>query len=63
MQLVSPPGRYEAVDDFERVFAAQNKQRPDGLYVPAASPLMTANPKNHRELRVIKQRLLLMHGS
>ena len=24
-----------AADDFERVFAALNKERPDGLYVPA----------------------------
>ena len=31
-------------DDFERVFAALNKERPDGLYVPG-DPLMTANQK------------------
>ena len=33
-----------AADDFERVFAALNKQRPDGLYVPGGS-LMAANRK------------------
>ena len=33
-----------AADDFERVFAALNKQRPDGLYV-SPSPLMNANQK------------------
>ena len=33
-----------AVDDFEKVFAALNKQRPDGLYV-TGSPLMGANRK------------------
>jgi ABC-type uncharacterized transport system substrate-binding protein len=33
-----------AADGFERVFAALNKQRPDGLYVPG-SPLMGANRK------------------
>jgi putative ABC transport system substrate-binding protein len=31
-------------DGFERVFAALNKERPDGLYVPAG-PLMNANQK------------------
>ena len=31
-------------DGFERVFAALNKQRPDGLYVPGG-PLMDANQK------------------
>jgi putative tryptophan/tyrosine transport system substrate-binding protein len=30
-------------DDFERVFAALNTERPDGLYVPAGGPLMFAN--------------------
>jgi putative ABC transport system substrate-binding protein len=33
-----------AVNDFEKVFAALNKQRPDGLYV-TGSPLMGANRK------------------
>jgi putative tryptophan/tyrosine transport system substrate-binding protein len=33
-----------AADDFERVFAAMGKQRPDGLYVPGGS-LMRANQK------------------
>ena len=35
-----------AADDFDRVFAALNKQRPDGLYVlPGGGPLMGANRK------------------
>ena len=34
-----------AADDFERVFAALIKQRPDGLYVPGGGPLMFANEK------------------
>ena len=33
-----------AADDFEKVFAALSKERPDGLYVPAG-PLMNANQK------------------
>ena len=32
-------------DDFERVFAALSKQRPDGLYVAGGGPLMSANRK------------------
>jgi putative ABC transport system substrate-binding protein len=32
-------------DDFEKVFAALNKQRPDGLYVHGRGPLITANVK------------------
>ena len=32
-------------DGFEKVFAALNKQRPDGLYVPGGGQLMRANEK------------------
>jgi putative ABC transport system substrate-binding protein len=32
-------------DGFEKVFAALNKERPDGLYVPARGSLMAANEK------------------
>jgi len=32
-------------DGFERVFAALNKERPDGIYVSAGGPLMRANQK------------------
>jgi putative ABC transport system substrate-binding protein len=34
-----------AAEDFDKVFAAITKWRPDGLYVPAAGPVMTANQK------------------
>jgi putative tryptophan/tyrosine transport system substrate-binding protein len=44
-----------AVDDFEKVFAALNKQRPDGLYV-TGSPLMGANRKGIADF-AIKSRL------
>ena len=37
--LTIQPWEVRAADDFERVFAAINKQRPDGLYVPGG-PLM-----------------------
>ena len=33
-----------AADDFERIFASLNKQRPDGLYV-SSTPLINANEK------------------
>ena len=42
--LTIQPWEVRAADDFERVFAALNKQRPDGLYVPGG-PLMINNPK------------------
>jgi len=44
-----------AADDFEKVFAAINKQRPDGLYVPA-SLLMFSNQKRIAGL-ALKNRL------
>ena len=34
-----------AVDDFDKVFAALNKQRPDGLYPLTVGPLMRPNQK------------------
>jgi putative ABC transport system substrate-binding protein len=34
-----------AVDDFEKVFAALNKQRPDGLYALTAGGVMRPNQK------------------
>jgi putative ABC transport system substrate-binding protein len=42
-------------DDFKRVFAALNKQRPDGLYVPIG-PLLFANRKQIADL-ALKSRL------
>jgi putative ABC transport system substrate-binding protein len=44
-----------AVDGFEKVFAALNKQRPDGLYV-VAGPVMNANQKRIAGL-ALKSRL------
>ena len=32
-------------DDFDRVFAAMSKERPDGLYVPLAGPVINTNGK------------------
>ena len=42
--LTLQPWEVRSADDFERVFAALNKQRPDGLYVPTGT-LMGFNGK------------------
>ena len=44
LRLTLQPWEVRDADGFEKVFAALNKQRPDGLYVPAG-PLMGANRK------------------
>ena len=49
-----------AADDFDRVFAAMGKQRPDGLYV-SAGPLMNANRKRIADF-ALKSRLPAMYG-
>jgi putative ABC transport system substrate-binding protein len=49
-------------DDFEKVFAALNKQRPDGLYVPGGGQLMNANVKRIAGL-ALKSRLPSMYGN
>jgi putative tryptophan/tyrosine transport system substrate-binding protein len=38
--LTIQPWEVRAADDFEKVFAALNKERPDGLYVAGGSPIM-----------------------
>ena len=48
--LTIQPWEVRAADGFERVFAAINKQRPDGLYV-SGGPLMSANQKRIAALR------------
>jgi len=40
LKLTIQPWEIRAVDDIEKVFVALNKQRPDGLYVIYAGPLM-----------------------
>ena len=44
LKLTLQPWEVRAADGFEKVFAALNKQRPDGLYV-LAGPVMSANGK------------------
>jgi putative ABC transport system substrate-binding protein len=45
LRLTIQPSEIRAVDDFEKVFAALNKQRPDGLYALTAGPIMRPNGK------------------
>ena len=45
LKLTIQPWEIRAVDDFEKVFAALNKQRPDGLYALTAGPVMRPNQK------------------
>ena len=45
LRLTIQPWEVRAAGDFDRVFAAMVKQRPDGLYVPASGALMRPNPK------------------
>jgi putative ABC transport system substrate-binding protein len=44
LRLTLQPWEVRAADDFEKVFAALNKQRPDGLFVTGGA-LMNANQK------------------
>ena len=50
-----------AAEDFDKVFAAISKWRPDALYVPAAGPVMTANQKRIVDF-ALKSRLPSMYS-
>jgi putative tryptophan/tyrosine transport system substrate-binding protein len=59
--LTIQPWEVRATDDFEKVFATLNKQRPDGLYVPGSGgPLMSANKKRIVDF-TLKSRLPSMY--
>src|SRR5262249_58397411 len=45
LKLTIQPWEIRAVDDLEKVFAALNKQRPDGLYSFGAGGVMRPNEK------------------
>jgi putative ABC transport system substrate-binding protein len=51
-----------AADDFNRVFAALNKERPDGLYVPAGGSVLRANQERTVGF-ALKSRLPSMYGN
>jgi putative ABC transport system substrate-binding protein len=59
--LTIQPWEVRAADDFERVFAALSKQRPDGLYV-FRGQLLNNNQKRTADF-ALKSRLPSMYGS
>jgi len=61
LKLTLQPWEIRGTDDFERVFAALSKQRPVGLYVPAAGALMRTNEKRIVGF-ALKSRLPSMYG-
>jgi putative ABC transport system substrate-binding protein len=60
LRLTIQSWEVRSADGFEKVFAALNKQRPDGLYVPGGGPLMTANQKRIADF-ALKSRLPSMY--
>jgi putative ABC transport system substrate-binding protein len=61
LRLTIQPWEVRDADDFERVFAALDKQRPDGLYV-SGGPLMFANGKRIVGF-ALKSRLPSLYGT
>ena len=59
LRLTIQPWEVRAADDFKRVFAALNKERPDGLYV-TPGPQMNANRKRIADF-ALKSRLPSMY--
>src|SRR5258705_1119818 len=62
LKLTIQPWEIRAVDDFEKVFVALNKQRPDGLYSSGAGPVMRPNQKRIVGF-ALKSRLPSMYDS
>ena len=62
LKLTIQPWEIRAVDDFEKVFAALNKQRPDGLYPFGAGGIMRPNRKRIADF-ALKSRLPSVVGS
>jgi ABC-type uncharacterized transport system substrate-binding protein len=61
LKLTIQPWEIRAVDDFEKVFAALNKQRPDGLYVLAGGVM---RPNQKRTIGfALKSRLPSLYAS
>jgi ABC-type uncharacterized transport system substrate-binding protein len=62
LKLTIQPWQIREVDDFEKVFAALNKQRPDGLYALSAGGLFRPNLKRIAGF-ALKSRLPSMYSS
>jgi putative ABC transport system substrate-binding protein len=61
LRLTVQPWEARAANDFDRVFAAMGKQRPDGLYVAIGGGLMRANGKRIAGL-ALKSQLPSIYG-
>ena len=61
LKLSIQPWEVRAADDFEKVFAALNTQRPDGLYV-GGGPLINSNRKRIADI-ALKSRLPSIYQS
>jgi putative ABC transport system substrate-binding protein len=53
--LTLQPWEIRAADDFEKVFVALNKQRPDGMYFPPGGPLIFTDAKRIADLTLKSQ--------
>ena len=62
LKLTIQPWEIRAVDDFDKVFAALNKQRPDGLYPLTAGGVMRPNRKRIVGF-ALKSRLPAVYGN
>jgi putative tryptophan/tyrosine transport system substrate-binding protein len=62
LKLTIQSWEIRAVDDFEKVFAALTKQRPDGLYMITAGGVMRPNRKRIVDF-ALKSRLPAVYGS
>ena len=62
LKLTIQPWQIREADDFEKVFAALNKQRPDGLYSLSAGGLIRPNQKRIVGF-ALKSRLPSVYGS
>jgi putative tryptophan/tyrosine transport system substrate-binding protein len=62
LKLTIQPWEIRAMDDFEKVFAALNKQRPDGLYSLGAGGVMRPNEKRIVDF-ALKSRLPSVYGN
>jgi putative ABC transport system substrate-binding protein len=62
LKLTIEPWEIRAVDDFEKVFAALNKQRPDGLYPLVGGGVMRPNRKRIVGF-ALKSRLPSVHSN
>jgi ABC-type uncharacterized transport system substrate-binding protein len=62
LKLTIQPWEVRAADDFDRVFAAMGKQRPDGLYVAGAGQVIVPNHKRTAGF-ALKSRLPSVYGN